>query len=251
MLFNSKLMVGMAATVAFGIVTMGTVACEKKVDTDQRKASYAIGQQLGKNFKDNNVDFDADVLVMALKDVKDGKTSKMTQEEMGKAMQKLQEMATQKQGAVAEENKKKGEEFLAKNKSNANVKTTESGLQYVVEKEGSGKQPSDTDEVKVHYTGTLTDGTKFDSSVDRGQPAEFPVNGVIKGWTEALKLMKEGSKYKLTIPAELAYGPMGRPGIPPNSVLLFDVELLEVKKAQASAAPAPTPTSAKHGKKKN
>lgn len=240
---KSKLMVGLSVAVAFGLV-----ACEKKLDTDQKRASYAIGQQLGKNFKDNNVDFDADVLVMALKDVKENKTSKMTQEEMGKAMQKLQEMAQSKQGEVAEANKKKGEEFLAKNKTATGVKTTASGLQYVVEKEGSGKTPSETDEVKVHYTGTLTDGTKFDSSVDRGQPAEFPVNGVIKGWTEALQLMKEGSKYKLTIPAELAYGPMGRPGIPPNSVLLFDVELLEVKKAQASATPAPT---GKPAKKKN
>jgi FKBP-type peptidyl-prolyl cis-trans isomerase len=240
MVFKSKLMVGLLVAVAFGMV-----ACEKKLDTDQKRASYAIGQQLGKNFKDNNVEFDADVLVMALKDVKEGKTSKMNQEEMGKAMQKLQEMATAKQGEVAETNKKKGEEYLAANKAKEGVKTTESGLQYVVEKEGAGASPSDTDEVKVHYTGTLVDGTKFDSSVDRGQPAEFPVGGVIKGWTEALKLMKEGSKYKLTIPADLAYGPMGRPGIPPNSVLLFDVELLEVKKAQASAAPA------KPGKKKN
>lgn len=238
-------MTGLAVAVAFGIVTMGTVACEKKVDTDQKRASYSIGQQLGKNFKDNNVDFDPDVLVMALKDVKEGKTSKMTQEEMGKAMQKLQESATQKQGEVAEQNKKKGEEFLEKNKANANVKTTPSGLQYIVEKEGTGKQPAETDEVKVHYTGTLVDGTKFDSSVDRGQPAEFPVNGVIKGWTEALKMMKEGSKYKLTIPSELAYGPMGRPGIPPNSVLLFDVELLEIKKASASTA-APTPNKKKN-----
>lgn len=223
------------------------VGCEKKLDSDQKKASYAIGQQLGKNFKDNNVDFDPDVLVMALKDAKEGKTSKMTQEEMGKAMQTLQETATKKQAEVAEDNKKKGDDFLTKNKSNPNVKTTESGLQYVVEKEGAGKTPTDTDEVKVHYTGTLIDGTKFDSSVDRGQPAEFPVGGVIRGWTEALKLMKEGSKYRLTIPSDLAYGPMGRPGIPPNSVLLFDVELIEVKKA-ASAAPM---LGGKPNKKKN
>lgn len=241
MFFKSKLSVGLVVAVAFGMV-----ACEKKLDTDQKRASYAIGQQLGKNFKDNSVDFDAEVLVMALKDVKEGKTSKMTQEDMGKAMQKLQEMAQSKQGQVAEENKKKGEEFLAKNKENPNVKTTPSGLQYVVEKEGAGSVPKETDEVKVHYTGTLVDGTKFDSSVDRGQPAEFPVNGVIKGWTEALVMMKEGSKYKLTIPADLAYGPMGRPGIPPNSVLLFDVELLEVKKGQASAAPTPKPTKKKN-----
>lgn len=226
---------------------VGLTSCNKKVtlDTDQKKASYAIGSQLGKNLKDAKVDYDPDVLVQAMKDIKEGKPEALSQEEAMKAMQNLQQTAQKKQAETAEENKKKGDEFLAKNKTNANVKTTESGLQYVVEKEGTGKTPTDTDEVKVHYVGTLIDGTKFDSSVDRGQPAEFPVNGVIKGWTEALKLMKEGSKYKLTIPSDLAYGPMARPGIPPNSVLQFDVELLEVKKAQASAAPD---LGAAHGK---
>ncbi|MCB0369243.1 MAG: FKBP-type peptidyl-prolyl cis-trans isomerase [Bdellovibrionales bacterium] len=219
-------------TAAFAVIS-----CTKKVklDTDQKKASYAIGMQLGKNLKDAQIDFDPEALLQAMKDVKEGKPQALSQEELGKAMQNLQQSAQKKQAESAEENKKKGDDFLAENKSKPNVKTTASGLQYLVEKEGTGKSPKETDEVKVHYTGTLIDGTKFDSSVDRGQPAEFPVNGVIKGWTEALQLMKEGSKYKLFIPSDLAYGPMARPGIPPNSVLQFDVELLEVKKAHAAA----------------
>ena len=234
MISLNKLKVLVVIATVFGIT-----ACNKKVtlETDQKKASYAIGSQLGKNLKDAKIDYDPEALLQAMKDIKDGKPEALSQEELGKAMQNLQQTAQKKQAEGAEENKKKGDDFLAKNKSNPNVKTTESGLQYTVEKEGTGKAPAETDEVKVHYTGTLIDGTKFDSSVERGQPAEFPVNGVIKGWTEALKMMKEGSKYKLVIPSDLAYGPMARPGIPPNSVLLFDVELLEVKKSQASAAP--------------
>jgi FKBP-type peptidyl-prolyl cis-trans isomerase FkpA/FKBP-type peptidyl-prolyl cis-trans isomerase FklB len=153
-----------------------------------------------------------------------------------------------KQTETAEKNLKAGKDYLEKNKSAPNVKVTASGLQYVVEKEGEGKSPGKDDNVKVHYTGTLTNGEKFDSSVDRGQPAEFPVGGVIPGWTEALMLMKEGSKYKLVIPSDLAYGPMGRPGIPPNSVLLFDVELLEVKKGEAH--PGVPPVGAPKAKKK-
>ncbi len=232
------------------VVITGFTACNKKVtlDTDQKKASYAIGSQLGKNLKDAQIDFDPEALLMAMKDLKEGKPLALSQEELGKAMQNLQQEAQKKQAESADANKKKGDEFLAKNKANPNVKTTASGLQYTVEKEGTGKIPAETDEVKVHYTGTLIDGTKFDSSVERGQPAEFPVNGVIKGWTEALKLMKEGSKYKLTIPSDLAYGPMARPGIPANSVLLFDVELIEIKKGHATntAMPAAKPAKTKN-----
>ena len=149
---------------------------------------------------------------------------------MQAAMMKLQEMAMKKQQETAETNAKAGKEYLEKNKSAAGVKTTASGLQYIVEKEGTGPSPKKDDVVKVHYKGTLTNGEQFDSSIERGQPAEFPVGGVIPGWTEALQLMKVGGKAKLFIPAELAYGPSGRPGIPPNSVLLFDVELIEIVK---------------------
>jgi FKBP-type peptidyl-prolyl cis-trans isomerase len=149
----------------------------------------------------------------------------------------------QKQKQLGEKNKTEGAKYLEDNKKKPGVKTTASGLQYKVEKEGTGAQPKATDMVTVNYRGTLIDGTEFDSSYKRGQPATFPVNGVIKGWTEALQLMKQGSKYQLFIPSNLAYGEraMG-PDIGPNSTLIFEVELQEVK-------PPPTPAqgSAKTG----
>jgi len=162
-------------------------------------------------------------------------------------MQKMQEAMMKKAQEASEKNLKEGDEWLAKNKSKPGVKTTDSGVQYEVVKEGTGATPTDDNLVKVHYTGTLINGEKFDSSKDRNEPAEFPVKGVIPGWTEALKLMKAGGQYKLAIPAKLAYGAQGRPGIPANSVLLFEVELLEVK--DAPKAPA-MPGDAAHGKAK-
>lgn len=202
--------------------------CQKKLDTDLKKASYAIGQQIGTNLKNQNIEFDSDVLTMSIKEAAGGKESKLTQEEMQQALMALQEGIMKKQAEAAEKNKSEGTEFLEKNKSAPNVKTTASGLQYIVEKEGTGKTPGPNDVVKAHYKGTLINGQQFDSSIERGQPAEFPVNGVIKGWTEALQMMKVGGKVKLFIPPDLAYGPAARPGIPANSVLLFDVELLDV-----------------------
>jgi FKBP-type peptidyl-prolyl cis-trans isomerase FklB len=143
----------------------------------------------------------------------------------------------QKQKELGEKNKTEGTKFLEENKKKPGVKTTASGLQYKVEKEGTGPQPKGTDMVTVNYRGTLIDGTEFDSSYKRGQPATFPVNGVIKGWTEALQLMKKGAKYQLFIPSNLAYGEraMG-PDIGPNSTLTFEVELMDVK-----PPPAPVP----------
>ncbi|MGZ3771386.1 MAG: FKBP-type peptidyl-prolyl cis-trans isomerase [Bdellovibrio sp.] len=229
----NKLVVGGLVVAA----TAFTTACQKKVklDTDTKKASYAIGQQIGGNLKQQNIEFDADALAMALKDASAGK-NEMSKDEMQAAMMKLQESAMKKQQQVAEDNAKAGKAFLEKNKSAAGVKVTASGLQYIVEKEGTGETPKKEDVVKVHYKGTLTNGEQFDSSYDRGQPAEFPVGGVIPGWTEALQLMKVGGKMKLFIPPELAYGPSGRPGIPPNSVLVFDVELVEIVKQQPKTA---------------
>lgn len=214
--------------IALASVIGFAVGCEKKLDNDQRKASYAIGQQIGANLKSQNIDFDSDVLAMSIKEAAAGKESKLKPEEMQQALMKLQENLLKKQQDEAEANKKKGEEFLAKNKTAEGVKTTESGLQYIVVQEGTGKTPGLKDTVKAHYKGTLVDGQQFDSSYDRGQPAEFPVEGVIKGWTEALQMMKVGGKMKLFIPAELGYGSAARPGIPANSVLIFDVELVEV-----------------------
>lgn len=215
------------------IAVVGLVGCEKKakLDTDQEKASYAIGQQIGRSLKMQNADVVVPSLVAGMNDAIGDKEAKLKPEEMQAALQKMQEGAMKKAMEEAEKNQKIGDEWLAKNKTADGWKTTESGLQYKVVKEGSGASPKETDTVKVHYTGTLIDGKKFDSSRDRNEPAEFPVNGVIPGWTEALKIMKPGAQYNLAIPAKLAYGPQGRPGIPPNSVLLFDVELLEVKAA--------------------
>src|SRR5207253_8354801 len=135
----------------------------------------------------------------------------------------------EKQEKQAQQNSSAGEKFLAENKTKEGVKTTTSGLQYKVLKDGNGAQPKSSDTVTVNYRGTLIDGTEFDSSFKRGQPATFPVTGVIKGWTEALQLMKVGSKFQLFVPANLAYGEQGRPGIPPSSALIFEVELMDVK----------------------
>ncbi len=207
-----------------------TTSCEKKIklDTDAQKASYAIGQQIGQNLKGQNIDFDPEVLAASIKEVKDGKTAMLTPEQMQQALMKLQEGINTKQAEAAEKNKTEGAAFLEKNKTAPGVKVTASGLQYIITEEGKGKVPTINDTVKAHYKGTLIGGQQFDSSYDRGQPSEFPVGGVIKGWTEALTMMKVGSKVKLYIPPELGYGPSARPGIPANSVLVFEVELVDI-----------------------
>lgn len=214
------------------IVAAALVGCQKKLDTDERRASYAIGQQIGTNLKTQNIDFDPAVIEMALKDVQKGE-SKLDKDGMQQAMMKLQELAMKKQEQEAQTNLQKSMAFLEENKKKEGVQTTASGLQYTVVQAGTGATPTDDDTVKAHYTGTLTTGEKFDSSVDRGEPAEFPVKGVIPGWTEALKMMKVGGKVKLFIPPNLAYGAQGRPGIPPNSALIFDVELVDIVKKNA------------------
>jgi FKBP-type peptidyl-prolyl cis-trans isomerase FkpA/FKBP-type peptidyl-prolyl cis-trans isomerase FklB len=228
------------ASAAVILLAVGLSACTKtKIETDKQRASYGIGQQIGQNMKTQGIAVDTQAVAAGMQDAIDGKESRVKSEDLQKAMTALQQETMKKAQETAEKTKKEGEDFLAKNKTQEGWKTTASGLQYKVEKEGDGPTPKETDTVKVHYTGTLTNGTKFDSSVDRGQPAEFPVNGVIKGWTEALQLMKTGGKMKLAIPPDLAYGPSGRPGIPANSVLLFDVELIAIQPAKASpAAPA-------------
>ncbi len=193
------------------------------------KLSYAWGMALGQQLramgvKDlNNEDFDE-----AVHAAFDGKETKITPEEANKLIQEYLQELTEKKAA---EIKSIGEKFLEENKKNENVKVTPSGLQYVVDKEGTGAQPTATDEVTVHYTGKLLDGTVFDSSVSRGEPATFPLNRVIPGWTEGVQLMKEGGKYTFFIPSDLAYGPQGVPNaIPPHATLIFDVELIKVVK---------------------
>ena len=198
-------------------------------------ASYAIGINTGANYRTNlktlpggeaNIDDLIAGFIQAIKG--DSAAMKMTPET---AQQYLQTYFVEASAKEAAQNKEAGEKFLAENKTKEGVITTESGLQYKVEKEGTGEKPTAADRVKVHYTGTLLDGTKFDSSVDRGEPAEFGVSQVIRGWTEGLQIMPAGSKYIFWIPSDLAYGERGvGQDIKPNSVLKFEVELLEVIK---------------------
>ncbi len=221
--------------ITLSVLSLAFTACngEKKVDlsSDKGKMSYFIGQQIGKQLKQDKLEIDPDVIAASINDVYTGKESRISQSEMMTVMQKAQAAQGAKAEAEGKENREKGEKFLAENKKKPGVKTTASGLQYEVITEGKGASPKATDVVKVHYKGTLIDGTQFDSSYDRGQPAEFPLNGVIRGWTEGLQLMKVGGKNRMVIPSDIAYGPQGRPGIPPNSVLVFEVELIGINKA--------------------
>lgn len=215
------------------------------------KVSYSIGLDIGTTFKKQKMDINTDLLAAGVKDGVSGANPLLTPDEARTVMMEFSKEMREKSAAAnkeaAEKNSKEGEKFLSENKTKPGVKTTSSGLQYIVEKEGSGTPPKETDTVEVNYRGTLIDGTEFDSSYKRGQPASFPVNRVIKGWTEALQLMKPGSKYKLFIPSNLAYGPSGAGGdIGPNSTLIFEVELLSVKPGEAAGAPgAESPAAAK------
>jgi len=217
------------------VLAAGTAIGEEKqaLMTQKDKLSYAIGIDMGTSLKKNAVDVDPDIVYKGIKDALSGGTRLMTDQEIKDTIQTAQKelMAKQqeKMKALAEKNKKEGEEFLAGNKMKPGVKTLPSGLQYKVITEGNGKMPKATDTVTVNYKGTLIDGTEFDSSYKRNEPATFPVNGVIKGWTEALQLMKEGSKWELFVPANLAYGERGGGPIGPNAVLIFEVELLSIK----------------------
>ena len=209
--------------------------------SDMERVSYAIGMDIGNSFKKQSIDVTPDILAQGMKDVLAGKTL-MTEEQARKAImewqQKLRAKMQAKQSEEANANKTKGEAFLAENKSKAGVVTTASGLQYKVIEEGDGPKPIASDTVKVNYKGTLLDGTEFDSSEKHGGPATFQANRVIKGWTEALQLMKVGSKYQLWIPSDLAYGPRGTPSgeIGGNSLLIFEVELLGIEKPEKDGA---------------
>jgi FKBP-type peptidyl-prolyl cis-trans isomerase FklB len=193
------------------------------------KLSYAWGLAMGRQLKGMGVsNLDADTFRNGVMNAFDGTEPAMPVEEAQKLINDyLQELQDKAEKAARAE----GEQFLSENGKKENVKTTASGLQYVVEKEGTGAQPTAEDEVTVHYTGKLLNGQVFDSSVNRGEPATFPLNRVIPGWTEGVQLMKEGAKYTFFIPSDLAYGPQGVPGaIPPHSTLIFDVELIKVNK---------------------
>jgi FKBP-type peptidyl-prolyl cis-trans isomerase FklB len=204
--------------------------------TDKQKFSYTAGYQIGQNLKRQNLDLDSKTFSQGVQDAITNAKPRLKPEEMQAAVQAQQKKDMDKQAAVAKKNLDAGQAFLEANKKKDGVVTLPSGLQYKVVTEGKGKQPKSTDTVVAHYRGTLINGTEFDSSYQRNEPATFPVGGVIKGWQEALPLMKEGSKWQVYIPSDLAYGPRGAgAGIGPNEVLIFDIELLSVKEAAADA----------------
>ncbi len=227
-------------SVLFASVSLVLISCQGNtqekvaVKTSADSVSYAIGMDIGKNLKMQGILITPAVLGQGIKDATDSgkalldeKTCEVVMTEFRKDLAMKQQ---EKAKTMGDKSKQEGEAFLAANKSKEGVKTTESGLQYKILKEGSGAKPSATQTVTVNYRGTLIDGTEFDSSYKRKEPATFPLNQVNKGWTEGVQLMKLGSKYQFFIPGELAYGAQPpTPAIPPNSTLIFEVELLSIK----------------------
>lgn len=210
------------------------------LDNQKKKVSYAIGLDIGKNFKERAMDLDMEILIQGLRDAQGSGQPLLGKDEIQKVMTQFQQdmmkAEQEKKMGQALVNKAKEAAFLAENAKKPGIKVTASGLQYMVISTGTGPLPKVTDTVKVHYRGTLLDGTEFDSSYKRNQPAVFPLNGVIKGWTEALQLMKVGSKWQVFLPSSLAYGEQGAGQvIGPNATLVFDVELLGIEKAAATA----------------
>ncbi|MHC4173302.1 MAG: FKBP-type peptidyl-prolyl cis-trans isomerase [Planctomycetota bacterium] len=198
--------------------------------TELDKVSYAIGVQLGQGFNKQGIEIKIESLMWGIKDAMAGKELVLSQDEIRQVLTSFRQRMTAQQAQQAAKNLAEGVAFLEANRAKESVKVLPSGLQYKIIREGTGKTPTVDDKVKTHYRGTLINGTEFDNSYKRNKPAEFPVKGVIKGWTEALQLMKEGGKWELYIPSNLAYGERGRPGLPANSTLIFEIELLEVVK---------------------
>ena len=201
------------------------------------KVSYSIGLDIGTTFKKQKMEINSDALVAGLKDGMSGAKPALNPDEVRQVMMEFSKDMREKTAAAtkeaAEKNSKEGEKFLAENKAKPGVKTTASGLQYKMEKEGNGTPPKETDTVVVNYRGTLIDGTEFDSSYKRNEPAQFPLNGVIRCWTEGVQKMKVGGKSQLICPSDIAYGDQGRPGIPGGAALIFEIELLDIPAAPA------------------
>jgi FKBP-type peptidyl-prolyl cis-trans isomerase FklB len=212
-------------------ISTNALAAGSKYKTEKERLSYAIGVQIGGSLKQQGFDdIDPAALGQAVADVLSGAKLKVSKEDMQAAVQAFQNKKMAEHEAQAKANQAAGDKFRAKNKKKKGVKVTKDGIQYEVLKKGTGKHPTTKDTVTVHYTGKLINGKVFDSSVERGQPATFPLDGVIKGWTEILPMMKVGSKWRIVIPPELAYGERGAGHvIGPNATLIFEIELLSIK----------------------
>ena len=223
--------------ITLAMAAVPLVAGAQELETQPEKVGYMIGMDIGNSIKDQQDQVDLDALLQGIRDVyEDNDTLLSTAEAQQIRQQYMQQRRAQMQQerqAQAETNLEEGEEFLAENANKEGVEVTDSGLQYKVIEEGDGASPNATDTVTVHYRGKLLNGTEFDSSYSRGQPATFSLDQVIPGWTEGVQLMNVGSKYRFFIPGNLAYGERGSRGIPPNATLIFDVELLDVKSAAA------------------
>ncbi len=219
-----------AAAPAAPAAAAPAAAASPGFDSVDQKVSYGIGYNMGSGLgREKSVQVDQTALMAGITDGLTGAKTRVPEAELDAAFTAMQQKVSAEVAAAAEKQLALGHSYLAMNKARAGVTETASGLQYEVLTKGTGARPKDTDTVKVHYHGTLIDGTVFDSSVQRGEPVEFPVTGVIQGWVEALQLMSVGDKWKLTIPPAIAYGPRAKGNIPPNSVLIFEVELLGIK----------------------
>lgn len=222
------------AIVGLGLLSVSVYAADKSdLKTQKDKVSYSIGLDIGRNLKDQSIEVDPKLLSQGIQDAISGKHL-LTDEEIQKVMatfqQEMQAKVAAQAKVIGDKNLKEGNAFLDENKKKKEVVTLPSGLQYKIITAGKGKKPKATDTVVTHYRGTLIDGTEFDSSHKRGEPASFPVEGVIPGWTEALQLMPVGSKWQLVVPPSLAYGPRGAgQAIGPNATLVFEVELLSIQ----------------------
>ncbi len=230
------------ATPLIVFLAVPVLAADKAPFKDPKdKISYSIGMDIGNSFKRQSIEINPDLLAKGIKDVLSGGKTLLSDDEVREVLVALQDQMRAKEETrmkdSGDKNKKEGDAYLSQNKKKDGVVTLPSGLQYKVLTAGTGAKPKKTDTVTTHYRGTLVDGTEFDSSYKRGEPATFPVGGVIPGWTEALQLMPQGSKWQLVIPSDLAYGPRGVGGaIGPNSTLVFEVELLKIEPEQAQGA---------------